>query len=164
MHMRRLVCLLVLVWSVGGLAWSQEPPAQTEEQGSAQGTETTTDSGGQSTMQEQNPTPETTGRSVTRLQEFTVTRRRPTSAASSETIRARDYELRPHTTTQEILNNVPGLVVAQHQGGGKAPQYFLRGFDADHGTDVAVFVAGVEALSTPRFMKEEGWRMTNITG
>ena len=84
MHMRRLVCLLVLlVWSAGGLAWSQEPPAQTEEQGSAQGTETTTDSGGQSTMQEQNPTPETTGRSVTRLQEFTVTRRRPTSAASS---------------------------------------------------------------------------------
>ena len=144
MHMRRLVCLLVLlVWSAGGLAWSQEPPAQTEEQGSAQGTETTTDSGGQSTMQEQNPTPETTGRSVTRLQEFTVTRRRPTSAASSETIRARDYELRPHTTTQEILNNVPGLVVAQHQGGGKAPQYFLRGFDADHGTDVAVFVDGL---------------------
>ncbi|MBI3304087.1 MAG: TonB-dependent receptor plug domain-containing protein [Deltaproteobacteria bacterium] len=80
---------------------------------------------------------------VTRLGELTVTRRRPTTAASSETIRARDYEMRPHTTTQEILNNVPGLVVAQHQGGGKATQYFLRGFDADHGTDVVVFVDGV---------------------
>jgi len=78
-----------------------------------------------------------------RLQELTVTERRPTTAASSETIRARDYELRPHTTTQEILNNIPGLIVAQHQGGGKATQYFLRGFDADHGTDVAVFVDGL---------------------
>ncbi len=78
-----------------------------------------------------------------RLKEMTVTEQRPTTAASSETIRARDYELRPHTTTQEILNNIPGLVVAQHQGGGKATQYFLRGFDADHGTDVAVFVDGL---------------------
>jgi outer membrane receptor protein involved in Fe transport len=46
----------------------------------------------------------------------------------------------PHGTTQEILNNIPGLVVAQHQGGGKAPQWLIRGFDADHGTDIAVFV------------------------
>jgi outer membrane receptor protein involved in Fe transport len=38
---------------------------------------------------------------------------------------------------------VPGLLAVQHQGGGKADQLFLRGFDADHGTDVAVFVDGV---------------------
>ncbi|HKA55247.1 MAG TPA: TonB-dependent receptor plug domain-containing protein, partial [Candidatus Binatia bacterium] len=88
-------------------------------------------------------TQEPTDGSQTRLQELTVTERRPTTAASEETIRARDFELRPHTTTQEILNNIPGLVVAQHQGGGKATQYFLRGFDADHGTDVAVFVDGL---------------------
>lgn len=81
--------------------------------------------------------------SPTRLQELTVTERRPTTAASSETVRARDYELRPHTTTQEILNNLPGLVASQHAGGGKAMQYFLRGFDNDHGTDVALFVDGV---------------------
>ncbi len=81
--------------------------------------------------------------SLTRLQELTVTERRPTTAASSETVRARDYELRPHTTTQEILNNLPGLVAGQHAGGGKAMQYFLRGFDNDHGTDIALFVDGV---------------------
>lgn len=81
--------------------------------------------------------------SQTRLKELTVTERRPTTAASSETIRARDYELRPHTTTQEILNNLPGLVAGQHAGGGKAMQYFLRGFDNDHGTDIALFVDGV---------------------
>src|SRR5262249_47849760 len=39
----------------------------------------------------------------------------------------------------QVLNNIPGLLVAQHQGGAKAPQWFLRGFDADHGTDVAVY-------------------------
>jgi len=78
-----------------------------------------------------------------RLREMTVTERRPTTAASSATIRARDFELRPHTTTQEILNNIPGLVAGQHAGGGKAMQYFLRGFDNDHGTDIALFVDGV---------------------
>ncbi len=65
---------------------------------------------------------------------------RPLSSASSEEIRARDFLLRPRGTLQEILNNVPGLVVAQHQGGGKAPQWLVRGFDADHGWDFAVFV------------------------
>jgi hypothetical protein len=34
-------------------------------------------------------------------------------------------------------------VISQHQGGGKAEQYFLRGFDADHGTDVALFIDGL---------------------
>lgn len=69
-----------------------------------------------------------------------VQARRPRSSASAHEIRARDFAVRPHGTLQEILNNVPGLVVAQHQGGGKAPQWFVRGFDADHGTDFAVFV------------------------
>ncbi|MBI3249418.1 MAG: TonB-dependent receptor plug domain-containing protein [Deltaproteobacteria bacterium] len=82
-------------------------------------------------------------KSDARLPEMIVSERRPTTAASSETIRARDFELRPHTTTQEILNNLPGLIAGQHAGGGKAMQYFLRGFDNDHGTDIALFVDGV---------------------
>ena len=76
----------------------------------------------------------------TRLGEVVVEASKPLSAASSDEIRARDFELRPHGTLQEILNNVPGLVVAQHQGGGKAAQWLIRGFDADHGTDIAVSV------------------------
>lgn len=67
----------------------------------------------------------------------------PTSAASAEVIRDRDLVLRPHATPEDILRVVPGLVIAQHQGGGKADQLFLRGFDADHGTDVALFIDGV---------------------
>ena len=112
-------------------------PVQGQETATAPGIPTATSTEGRESSNDQQ------GRSQTRLKELTVSERRPTTAASEETIRARDYELRPHTTTQEILNNIPGLVVAQHQGGGKAAQYFLRGFDADHGTDVAVFVDGL---------------------
>jgi len=77
------------------------------------------------------------------LAELVVEAKKPLSAASAQEIRARDFELRPHATTQEVLQNVPGLVVAQHQGGGKAMQYLIRGFDSDHGTDFAIFVDGV---------------------
>src|SRR5262245_40549672 len=75
----------------------------------------------------------------TRLQELVVEAQRPTSAASSREMNAKDFRLRPHSTLIQLLNNVPGLLVAPHQGGSKAPQWFLRGFDADHGTDIAVF-------------------------
>ncbi len=75
--------------------------------------------------------------------ESTVQGRGPTSAASATTIREQDFDLRPKTSPNDILRVVPGLLAVQHQGGGKADQLFLRGFDADHGTDVAVFVDGV---------------------
>lgn len=65
------------------------------------------------------------------------------SAAASRTVRSVDIALRPRTSSQELLRLAPGLVIAQHAGGGKAEQIFLRGFDADHGTDVAVSVDGV---------------------
>jgi len=75
--------------------------------------------------------------------ETTVEAPAPTSAASAETVRDRDLVLRPHATPEDILRVVPGLVIAQHQGGGKADQLFLSGFDADHGTDVALFIDGM---------------------
>lgn len=67
----------------------------------------------------------------------------PVSTATEKTVRQKDFELRPTTTPADILRLVPGLFIAQHQGGGKADQIFLRGFDADHGTDVAVFIDGI---------------------
>ncbi len=54
-----------------------------------------------------------------------------------------DLNLRPAKSAQEILRIVPGLFIAQHQGGGKAEQIFLRGFDIDHGTDVNISVDGL---------------------
>ena len=68
---------------------------------------------------------------------------RATSSASSSVVRALDITLRPRESSQELLRLVPGLVIAQHAGGGKAEQLYLRGFDADHGTDVAVSVDGI---------------------
>jgi outer membrane receptor protein involved in Fe transport len=73
----------------------------------------------------------------------TVTARRPFTAASSSTVRDQDFLLRPHPRPADILQVVPGFYTVQHAGGGKANQYFLRGFDADHGTDVALLVDGV---------------------
>ena len=69
--------------------------------------------------------------------------RRPISAASSLSVRERDYSLRPIDSVQDILRVTPGLVMVQHSGGGKANQYFLRGFDADHGTDIALSIDGI---------------------
>src|SRR5438876_1365622 len=66
-----------------------------------------------------------------------------TSAAGSRLIRELDIRLRPRESSQELLRLTPGLLIAQHAGGGKAEQIFLRGFDADHGTDVAISVDGV---------------------
>lgn len=64
-------------------------------------------------------------------------------SASSIDISGDEIRLRPYLSTGELLNAAPGFYVIQHAGGGKANQYFLRGFDADHGTDVAFFVDGV---------------------
>lgn len=54
-----------------------------------------------------------------------------------------DIKTTPVKSSQEILRKVPGLIIGQHAGGGKAEQIFLRGFDVDHGTDVALNVDGL---------------------
>lgn len=54
-----------------------------------------------------------------------------------------DLNMQPARSAQDLLRLVPGLFIAQHQGGGKAEQIFLRGFDADHGTDVSISVDGL---------------------
>ncbi|WP_298955902.1 TonB-dependent receptor [uncultured Nonlabens sp.] len=54
-----------------------------------------------------------------------------------------DLQINPVTSSQEILRTVPGLFIGQHAGGGKAEQIFLRGFDIDHGTDIAINVDGM---------------------
>jgi len=51
-----------------------------------------------------------------------------------------DNHIRPVQSSQELLRQVPGLFIAQHAGGGKAEQLFLRGFDLDHGTDIQISV------------------------
>lgn len=54
-----------------------------------------------------------------------------------------DLKTTPMTSSQQVLRIVPGLFIAQHAGGGKAEQIFLRGFDLDHGTDINIAVDGM---------------------
>ncbi|MFS4492238.1 TonB-dependent receptor [Maribacter sp. 2308TA10-17] len=54
-----------------------------------------------------------------------------------------DVKASPVKSSQEILRKVPGLIIGQHAGGGKAEQIFLRGFDIDHGTDITINVDGL---------------------
>ncbi len=63
--------------------------------------------------------------------------------AKFSTLAKIDLDLKPVRNTQELMRVVPGLFVAQHAGGGKAEQIFLRGFDCDHGTDIQVSVDGL---------------------
>ncbi|MGJ4930342.1 TonB-dependent receptor domain-containing protein [Bradyrhizobium sp. HKCCYLS2038] len=63
--------------------------------------------------------------------------------ASETTISGEDINARPAARPGEVLEAVPGLIVTQHSGEGKANQYFLRGYNLDHGIDLALFVDDV---------------------
>jgi len=78
------------------------------------------------------------------LAPLVVAAARAASPRIGETVaRHLDFLLEAPQSSQELLRKAPGLVIAQHGGGAKAEQIFLRGFDADHGTDVAVSVDDV---------------------
>ncbi|HEY6967178.1 MAG TPA: TonB-dependent receptor, partial [Burkholderiales bacterium] len=64
-------------------------------------------------------------------------------AASEGTATRKLIEDRPALRPGEVLEFVPGVIVSQHSGDGKANQYYLRGFNLDHGTDFATWVAGM---------------------
>jgi outer membrane receptor protein involved in Fe transport len=80
---------------------------------------------------------------VNTLSTVSIESDKPVSAASSGYLSKLDFENRPKNSAQDLLRLVPGLFIAQHAGGGKAEQIFVRGFDCDHGTDVATFVDGI---------------------
>ncbi len=82
------------------------------------------------------------------LEEVEVTGRRlnlvgQAVSASQGLISQQEIALRPLLRTGDVLELVPGMVATQHSGSGKANQYFLRGFNLDHGTDFATFVDGM---------------------
>lgn len=65
------------------------------------------------------------------------------TAASEGIVGKVDLDDRPIQRIAELLEVIPGFIATQHSGGGKANQYFLRGFNLDHGTDFAAFHDGV---------------------
>jgi outer membrane receptor protein involved in Fe transport len=78
------------------------------------------------------------------VSEVSVTGARPVAASSHQFIPDKEYLLQPQGRPAQVLRLIPGFIAVEHSGGaGKADQYFLRGFDADHGTDVAFFFDGM---------------------
>lgn len=74
------------------------------------------------------------------LKDVTVSSR---SGDQYKAISRADIAMRGVSNSQEVLRIIPGVVIGQHQGGGKAEQIFLRGFDCDHGTDFRLDVDGL---------------------
>lgn len=66
------------------------------------------------------------------------------TAASEGSVAGSDLLIRPLLRVAELLEAVPGMVAAQHSGSGKANQYFLRGFNLDHGSDFTTYIDGVQ--------------------
>ena len=66
-----------------------------------------------------------------------------TDTASKGRATQRDFLSRPLLRRGEILETIPGMMITQHAGGGKANQYFLRGFNLDHGTDFSISLEGM---------------------
>src|SRR5208337_2551703 len=67
---------------------------------------------------------------------------------------------RPILRSGEVMETVPGMIITQHAGGGKANQYFLRGFNLDHGTDYALFLDNMP-LNLPSHAHGEGYADMN---
>ncbi len=82
-------------------------------------------------------------------------------AASQGTINRELLKSRPALRPGEVLEFVPGLIVTQHAGDGKANQYFLRGFNLDHGTDFATSVDGVP-VNMPTHAHGQGYTDLNF--
>jgi len=81
-------------------------------------------------------------------------------SGSQGTVGATEIEDRPILRSGEVLETVPGLILTQHAGGGKANQYFLRGFNLDHGTDIAIFLDDMP-LNLPSHAHGEGYSDMN---
>jgi hypothetical protein len=76
------------------------------------------------------------------------------------TVGAKEIQDRPILRAGEVLETIPGVMITQHAGGGKANQYFLRGFNLDHGTDFAIFIDDMP-LNLPSHAHGEGYSDMN---
>jgi len=82
-------------------------------------------------------------------------------SGSQGTVGGDQLEERPLSRPGEVLETVPGLILTQHSGTGKANQFFLRGFNLDHGTDFATSIDGVP-VNLPTHGHGQGWTDLNF--
>jgi hypothetical protein len=130
---------LALGFCTPGPLWAQTPPATAPEQPSADTVET--------------------------LEPIVVTGRGDdlvgtADSASEGRVGQAQLETRPFLRPGEVLEVIPGMAVTQHSGTGKANQYFLRGFNLDHGTDFSTRVDGVP-INLPTHAHGQGYMDLN---
>ncbi len=151
----RTLCAGALVCCFGGAARAEDQPARDESVAPVNESKGVTQEPG---------TPGTMP--VTQLPEVVV-EGRPESlvgaadTASEGTVGAQELQARPLQRPGEVLEAVPGVIVTQHSGAGKANQYFLRGFNLDHGTDFATSVDGV-LVNLPTHAHGQGYTDLNF--
>jgi outer membrane receptor protein involved in Fe transport len=102
----------------------------------------------------------------TELQEVTVSSQRlgligTADTSSQGVVVAEELNLTPAYRPAALLETVPGLTVTSHSGEGKANQYLMRGFNLDHGTDLAVFVDGMP-INEPTHAHGQGYTDLNF--
>ena len=83
------------------------------------------------------------------------------SAGSEGAITAAQLAVRPVNRATEVLETVPGMIISQHSGEGKANQYYLRGFNLDHGFDFAQTIAGFP-VNMPTHAHSQGYADSNF--
>jgi hypothetical protein len=83
------------------------------------------------------------------------------SAASQGVVTPKQLALRPLLRAGDVLESIPGVLISQHSGEGKANQYYLRGFNLDHGTDFATTIEGVP-VNMPTHAHGQGYTDLNF--
>jgi hypothetical protein len=83
------------------------------------------------------------------------------SAGSEGAITAEQLAVRPVNRATEVLETVPGMIISQHSGEGKANQYYLRGFNLDHGFDFSQTIAGMP-VNMPTHAHAQGYADANF--
>ena len=83
------------------------------------------------------------------------------AAGSEGAITAAQLAVRPVNRAAEVLETVPGMIISQHSGEGKANQYYLRGFNLDHGFDFAQTIAGIP-VNMPTHAHAQGYADSNF--
>jgi hydrogenase/urease accessory protein HupE len=131
----------------------------------AQETEISTIDSGEKTVTAKSPT---INSDPVELEEVVVTAKQRADSllkiadsASQGQVGQAQLKYRPITRPAEVLETVPGLIATQHSGEGKANQYFLRGFNLDHGTDFLTQIEGVP-VNTVSHSHGQGWTDTNF--
>jgi hypothetical protein len=160
----RTTCALILISALGGAQTAtnqRSPPADTAPAQGAPAPPATSGSPAVLT-----PIDLDHDQAVTRMPNFVVEGRQDSLvgvavSATQGTVGSDELADRPLLRTGEILETVPGVIITQHAGGGKANQYFTRGFNLDHGTDFGIDLGGMP-LNLPTHAHGQGYADMNI--